>query len=464
MKHAVFKLSLVSVMAASALASVFVGCSSSTTTPADTDGGDETPVPSKCPTPTGPAVEHQGTIAADETWGPGLHRVKSMVTVGKKATLTIAPCAVVKMAAGTRFLVGGTVAGEESFLVASGKADEPIVIEAETDTKWNDLLVYPKGKVTLAYTTLRGGGGPDGRDGATLHLFGDANAPPQALASVDHVTIEGSERYGVYMETHGAFTSDSHDLVVRGSGEMPVRTTAATAYSVPTGKYTGNATDAMRLVGSQGYDMVTESTVFHDRGVPYVVGGDRALPEIPIVGANGPATLTLEAGVTLKFITSDRASGIWVDRGTSNVAAKGILKIAGTADRKVTLTSAEATPKPGDWVGIVFGNQPSSENSIENAVIEYAGGDTGTRGFSCGTPGSDDPISNEAAITILGEPSRAFVTGTRIAHSAKNGIERGWTGRAVDFLPGNTFEDVANCKQTRNRIPDTQCPSPPVCD
>jgi hypothetical protein len=96
--------------------------------------------------------------------------------------------------------------------------------------------------------------------------------------------------------------------------------------------------------------------------------------------------------------------------------------------------------------------------------VEYAGGDTGTRGFSCGTVPSADPPSNEAAIAIFGLPASAFVTNTTIVKSAANGIERAWTGGVVDFLPTNTFTDVAFCRQTYPRPAAGSCPDPAPCD
>lgn len=431
---------------------------------ADNDAGTDAPVPSKCAPPTGPAIEHHTTIQADETWGPGLHVMTFGVAIRKNATLTIAPCAVVRVKKDYELSVGSGNVGDGGTLVAEGKPDEPIVFEAADADPWADILVSSQGSARLAYVTLRGGGGTYARRGASLHLFGDQYSPIKALASVDHVTVENSGKYGVYLESRGAFSPDSHDLVIRGTKGMPMSVSAPASQSIPSGTYTGNKIDAIRLSGG-GYDDYHEDGVIHDRGVPYMVGGDGNFGELSVVGGPaGPATLTIEAGVTLEFPKSDRNSGLWVDRSTGDHPAGGILKVLGTAAKPVTFTSSEATPKPGDWVGIVFGAIPNAANKIDHARVEYAGGDTGTRGFSCGTPGSDDVISNEAGIAILGQPTSAFVTNTVIANSAKNGIERAWLGTTIDFMATNTFENIAFCKQTANRTPNVACPTPPVCD
>lgn len=424
-------------------------------------GGDAAIV-SKCAPVSGEGTTHNKDIFADETWGPGLHVVTFTISVSKKATLTLAPCAVVRFTKDTGMFVGGASEGEDGVLVAEGKADEPIVIEGTTTDKWKDIQVYPKGQARLRFVTLRGGGGPTSRNGATLHLYGDANKPAQALAKVESVTIEDSGKYGLFMETRGALSADSTGLTIRGSGDMPMRVSGATVSSVPPGNYTGNKNDTIRLAASAGYDVVADDQTIHDRGVPYFIGGDGALNELTIQGPTTPV-LTIEAGVTLRFPKSTGSSGVWIDRSSSDVPAKGVLKVLGTAQKPVVFTSAEASPAAGDWIGLVFGGIPSANDKVEFARIDFAGGDTGIRNFSCGTPGSDDVPSNEAGIILLGKPVGQFVTNTTIANSAKNGIERGWFGDSIDFLPTNKFENIAFCTQTLNRPQVGICPDPPPC-
>lgn len=463
MKRALFVLPLV------LLASTY-GCESSSIAPSGdggTDAGDEeVPVPSKCTTPTDPPVEHKNAVTADETWGAGYHDITFNLTIEKGATVTVAPCAIVRFAGPYTINVGNTPEGNGGKLVAKGKADEPILFEGKDGGGWGNVLVWHTGYADLAYVTMRNGGGTEtSRDGGTLHLYGSQYEGFQELATVDHVTIEKSKRYGVVLETHAGFSAASKNLTIRESGELAMFVGLPSVGSIPPGKYTGNTTDAIRLVGSAAYDVLGYDQTVHDRGVPYVVGGEGSFGSLRIEGTTAVATLTVEAGVTMKFPKADRSSVIEVSSGTGARPAKGALKIVGTAQKPVTLTSSEATPQKGDWVGIVFGNVPDPSNTIDHARIEYTGGDTGIRGFSCGTPGHDDVISNEGAILILGQPAKAFVTNTTIAHSLKNGIERGWTlGQDYDFMATNTFEDIDWCKQTKPKPQTGSCPTPPLCD
>lgn len=425
------------------------------TNPPD-DGG---PVPSRCPTPTGAPIKHDKQIDVDETWGAGLHELAFDVSVRKNATLTIEPCAVIRVVASRGLAVGTGNVGDGGKLVALGKADLPIVIEGKDGARWTNILVNPMGTANLAYVTIRNAGERSSRGGAGLHLVGDGTKPMQELATVDHVTIEDTLRYGAVLEARAGFTAASRDLVVKGAGDMALRVSAAALGTIPTGTYTGNKTDAIRIYS----EIIDADVTLRNRGVPYVVGGDGQFNELSVMGKDGTApVLTIEAGVVMKFGKVN--SGLFVDRFTGTTAARGVLRVLGTAANPVVFTSNEPTPAPGDWTGIHFRMVPSSQNKIDHARIEYAGADTGVRNFSCGTPPSPDPASNEAAIAILGQPANAFVTNTTIVNSAANGIERGWIGTPVDFVSTNTFTQVAWCKQTFPRPAAGPCPDPAPCD
>lgn len=424
------------------------------------DGG---PVPSRCPVPTGAPIPHNKNIEVDETWGAGLHELTFDVGVRKNATLTIEPCAVIRVVASRGLYVGTVNEGDGGKIVALGKADLPILIEGKDGARWTSLLVNPKGTVNLAYVTLRNTGERASRGGAGLHVVGDGTKPMQELATVDHVTIEDSLKYGVVLEARAGFTAASRDLVVKGAGDMALRVSAASIGTIPTGTYTGNTNNAIRI-----YSEVIESDVtLRDRGVPYVIGGDGQFSELSVMGKEGTApVLTIEAGVVMKFIKpTSGGSGLFVDRFTGTTPARGVLRALGTAAKPIVFTSNEATPAAGDWTGIHFRMVPLAQNKIDHARIEYAGADTGVRNFSCGTPPSPDPSSNEAAIAILGQPPSGFsITNTVIANSAANAIERGWSGTPVDFLATNTFTGIAYCRQTFPRPIAAACPDPAPCD
>lgn len=429
---------------------------------AATDGGEE-PVASKCPVPTGAPIEHSKTVNIDETWGAGLHDVTFDIDIRKDATLTLEPCAVVRIVASRGITAGTANIGDGGKLVAKGKADLPIVIQGKDGARWGSVLVYALGYADLAYVTIKDAGERSSRGGAALHLYGDQFKPIQPLATVDHVTLEGALKYGAVLEGRGAFAPGSQSLTVKGAGDMALRVGGPTLGTIPSGKYTGNTTDAIRIFGSAAGDIIDADVTIRDLGVPYVVGGDGQFNEMSVQGADGTApVLTIEAGVTLKF--GKATSGLFIDRASTTNPSRGVLRALGTAAKPVTFTSNEATPAAGDWTGIHLRGIPNAQTKIDFARVEYAGGDTGTRGFSCGTPVATDMPSNEAAIAIFGQPTSAFVTNTVILKSAANAFERAWTGTPIDFKATNTFTDVAYCSQTFPRPTAAACPDPAPCD
>lgn len=434
---------------------MFLACEPAPDTVGPTDGG----IVNRCPAPPPGIKTHTGNITADETWGPGYHNVDFDVSIRSGATLTIEPCAIVRVI-GSRGLNVGFSTSDKGNLVAKGLADKPILFEGQSG-KWGGILVNPPGKADLAYVVIKDGGDPAAsRGGGALHLLGDGTQPLQEIATVDHVTIQGAPKYGVILETKAGFASTSRDLVIEGSGNTPMRVSTAAMGTIPTGKYTGNAIDGIRLYS----DLIVADVTMHDRGVPYVPGGDGQFPEISVVGTTTTvAMLTIEAGVTIKF-SKHASSGLHIQRSSTDAPSTGALQVLGTADKPVVFTSNEAAPAPGDWLGIMLRGVPDPRTKINFARVEFAGGDTGTRNFSCGTPPSADPSSNEAAIQIYGQPTSPFVTNTIMTKSAANGIERGWQGTPVDFLATNTFDGIQYCRQTFPRPASGPCPDPIPCD
>jgi flagellar hook assembly protein FlgD len=95
-------------------------------------------------------------------------------------------------------------------------------------------------------------------------------------------------------------------------------------------------------------------------------------PGLPWEVTNGElvqtGTLTIAAGTIVRFTSS---GGLYIT---------GILSAIGTSANPITLTSAKATPAPGDWTGIIF--QPNNTGSqIKYATVAY-GGNTGVYGAS----------------------------------------------------------------------------------
>lgn len=410
-----------------------------------------------CPAPTGAGTNHGDTISADETWTAAAspHIVTSAVKVATGATLTIEPCAVVKLKSGAGIEVDG-------HLTANGTATQPITFDAADATQpWNSLRVFGPGTLTLAYATVNGGGSDTTNSYGLIEARGDQTAAAQPILKVDHVTVTGAAAYGVSLRSGGAFTADSQALTISGAKTAPLRIVPRLASNIPSGSYTGNMLDAI-VVETEAYgDITLEDVTFHERGVPYVIGLDKTAGDLVVGTGSTLTTLTVEAGAVLKF--KKPSGALHVDSGSSAQPAHGALVARGTAAKPVVFTSAAATPAAGDWLGIAFGNQPDSHDALDHVEIRYAGGPSQANSFHCMPPTGALSQNEDAALTVYGQPASAFLTNSLIADSAALGVNLAYHGTFVDFTPTNTFTGVASCKVSTPRASDGSCPSTVMC-
>ncbi|MFY0570956.1 hypothetical protein ACN28E_44980 [Archangium lansingense] len=400
-----------------------------------------------CSTPTGAPIEHQGSILAPETWSASSpHVVAADLLV--RATVTVEPCTVVRM--GPARSIGLDSGGS---IVAAGTQARPVRFEPlDASQPWGQFRIYAGGSARLTWTVLSGGGNPSSAE-ATVRVSAGADLPGPRPLFVDHVTIEGSRGPGVLLNGTGGFAEGSTTLVIRDSGSdarpEPLAINANALGTLPSGTYTGNRSDTIFVspnVASASIFFVGASATVRALGVPYVVDG------LQVGGPNVSATLTVEAGVELRF---QPEKTLRVYDGNSALIA------AGTTSRPVVFTSARATPTAGDWAGIRFDGL-SSDSRLESVWVRYAGGACQCSGFGCNyLPGSFDVSS---AILVFQQPAAPFIANSRIEDSAGHGILRGWNGSdGVGFLETNVFARVFGCTQTTPRDVEARCPSNPPC-
>jgi hypothetical protein len=138
------------------------------------------------------------------------------------------------------------------------------------------------------------------------------------------------------------------------------------------------------------------------------------------------------------------------------------LVIKGTNLAPVRLTSAVATPAPGDWAGLWLITSVGSQ--LDNVIIEYAGGDAGIGPVSCGPidPNAHQPYRHTAAL-LVGDgsdlqyaPPAGLVTNGTFRNNAGNfSIDSVWQSNV--FGPSlnatNTFTASSKvCTQSKNYI------------
>ena len=458
-------LALGSLLSLFGVAPHFGGCSSSDASPLQgdaavdpgDDAGTDANVPSTCAPVTGEGTKHSRAAAADETWTAATspHVVDAALTIAAGRTLTVEPCAVVRLKGAIGLLVEGK-------LLALGAADKPIRIErGDAATAWTSIEARKGSELRLSHVTVEGGGNANGgrpTQSGAFDIRGDQDLATQPIFFADHVTVKGSQSLGVWVREGGGFAPGSTDLAITGGASFPISIWGSAAGTLPSGTYTGNATDEIILPAMGGRDDIKADTTFTDRGVPYRIGGPTGGKSLTVGASGSIPLLTIAAGVTMRF---DKDVRIDVE-ATSN-AATGALRAEGTAAKPIVFTSAAAAPAAGDWVGIEFEGTPDPRDKVAFATISYAGGSSQVSSFDCPGPLSVN-FANEGAILIIGgKPATAFVTNTTIDHSAGDGIVRGWTGEPVELLATNTFTNVARCNQSFPKPSAGICPNPAPC-
>ncbi len=436
------------------------------TVPGNDAGTTPTPVET-CKAPTKGPTLHKGDIAADETWAADAspHIIEGNVTVRNARTLTIEPCAEVLVAKDAYLQIAFPGTPNQGALIAEGTANKPIRFAGKDGARWGSIFVEAPGTARLAYVTIDGAGADDFQHGASLTAVGDGVDGADPLVFIDHVTITKSRGTGAWMQRGATFMPNSHDLTIKESGseQFPyaIEIEEHALDALPSGSYTGNALDEILLDprGGQtaGSGILADSTI-HDHGVPYHVG--RSTGTSLIIGGRTDGqlvTLTIEPGVKMKF---GAGGALKVQHFTTDKPSTAAIRALGTAAKPIVLTSAAATPKAGDWMGVWFGGIPGDTNTLDHVQIEYAGGDCGCILNTC-----SNIAEHEGAIIFTAQPPKAFVTNTKFVSIANHAITEGYDGAFVDFRPTNEFTGVAGCKQTRPRVSKTSCPQPlPACD
>lgn len=408
--------------------------------------------PTTCELPTGAGTDHGSAPTADETWTAAAspHTVTANITLPAGRTVTIEPCAIVRMRGAVGLLVEGK-------LLAEGTTDRPIRIEGtDAATPWTTIEARRGAELRFAHVTVDGGGNANGgriAEYGMLDIRGDQDAPTQPILFADHLTLSGSRSLGILVREGGGFASGSTDLTITGGATYPISIWGRAAGTLPTGTYTGNAIDEILLPALGGRDDIKEDTTLKALGAPYRVGG----PLLRVLGSPAPV-LTIQAGTTLRFADNAR---LHIETGPAGPG--GALIAAGTAAAPITFTSAATAPVAGSWVGLVFSGMLDPRNQIANARISFAGGPSQISSFDCQSP-LNTGFSNEGGIVIAGtQPPSGFVTNTTIATSAGDGVVRGWTGSPVDFLATNTFTAITRCNETFPKPTGGACPVPAPC-
>jgi hypothetical protein len=421
-----------------------------------------TPVVVPCGQSSGALVTHSADIATSESWaGDGVtHLVPNSISIRGSAIVNVLPCAVVALGPGASITVR-----DNARLVSAGTGNTRFVVFRRNDTNqaWGALRGFTATSlIDLTWTRLENGGAFGGLSDPTIAVIGAGyGSPPVAVLRTDNVVIQGSRGVGVYIDANAAFTGDSRQLQITGSGGRPFHTTMMSLGSVPSGAYAGNGINEI-LIHGPGANVFANLTV-DDFGVPVRIPftGIYVGPVSPVTT---PVTLTLRPGVIFKFPRQAGQPGARVTFGTNGSAPNnlvGVLNAIGTAAKPIVFTSGEANPAPGDWVGLWLNTANGSR--LDYVEISYAGGTTGIQSNNCRPLNTED----QAALFVGSfsdqyVPPSDLITNSRITNSAYYGINAMWlagTFNAPNLTATNVFQNNARCRQTYNGVlPPGTCP------
>ena len=345
----------------------------------------------------GTVVTHNANISASETWtGAGtVHLVTAPISILAPATVTIQKCAIVKLASGVSIDVrGDTATGAIARLVAAGDdfVTGRVVFDKSGATAWGRLRGFNKNSIIeLANTVVRNGGNVGGSQLDAVISLNGAGPLPDPMLKVTNVLVSAPAGAGIYF-SNAAFVAGSQGLQIDDQADAMLAMPAMALGSVPPGTTSGSANAAVNEIrvveNANVFDNLTIATPvpIHFKTDSVHVGGlaPGFVPDL---------TLTLEAGVTLKFERASTTPTLVTFGDIGQVSDKNAaLVVRGTAAQPVRFTSAKATPAPGDWAGLWL--MTSNGSQIDHAIIEYAGGDAAIGPVNCGP---FDPSINQKA-------------------------------------------------------------------
>ena len=385
---------------------------------------------------------HSGTLAGDETWtSDKVHVITADVTIPTNRVLTIQAGTVVKFQIGDidlfvdgvlslqstptskiafvsyrNDLYGGDTNGDGTATSAASGDWGTICYRTATTNRLHDALVRFGGRTNTNMIDVYGGavvtiqraviesslyrGVRVGN--ANSHLTVDrctfAGHTEQAIyvesATTASVTdnIVATSKYGVYVSAVGSMAATGNMFTANTWG---VYQNSATVWSLTNNTFTSNTYPVYQGPWDLGYGgntftknqyqaivvggTLSQNATWEDvqgLGLAYVVNADVTIP--------AGKTLTIGAGVVVKFMAVDNLAQENVYTYRNDLIVTGTLNLLGTAGQRVVFTSsrddtyggdsngdgAATTPATGNWGAIKYTNPA---NVLHDVVVRYGG-------------------------------------------------------------------------------------------
>ena len=304
-----------------------------------------------------------GVIVYSQTWQTQpvpYHLSGPVLDVGGTTTpaLTLQPGTILKLDPDLEIRL------QQGRLNAEGTAAAPITFErADPAQPWHRIF-FNGAATTVPISTWRhvildGGGGSNPlAEDATVYLSSSRGTEGDGPV-MDAVTVTNSSTYGFLVRINETDPTPMRfsNLTVTGSARAPIHLWASAAGGLgPGNALTGNAIDAIEVMGTGLGGGVTYDASWRAQSVPY-----RLLNLTPVGHARSPV-LTIEPGTTLEITPT---ASIRVNSGG--------LVLAGTPTAPITVTRV---PGAAAWDHLFFEANINPASRIAYANVMY-GGTTG---------------------------------------------------------------------------------------
>lgn len=253
-------------------------------------------------------------------------------------------------------------------LRATGTETDPIVFDADNPAvKWSRILFSGAANHSiLQHVILNNGGGnnPTATAG-TLEFAATLEANPLPSPTLDHVTVNHSGAYGLYLQVNSNDVSPPSitHLTVHNSARAAVLANAQALGGFGRGNiFTDNAPNTVQVIHG-GASRLYRNQIWRGQGVPYEMLG---MATVAAASSADPyPTLKIEAGTVFLM-----HPGAGLDIGTS-LGRGGALVVEGTEDSPVTFTRLESGGAHWDKLRLTL--YPGTKAALEYVELSHGG-------------------------------------------------------------------------------------------
>ncbi|MFW6063750.1 MAG: Ig-like domain-containing protein [Chloroflexota bacterium] len=282
--------------------------------------------------------------------------VRNDVTVTLEAGSNVTMCGAhhIRVEGGGNLRAIGTEAAPITF-----DADDPAV-------PWDAIQFLGEANHSvLRHVILNDGGGDDPAASKGSVEFINLAANPRPSPTLDHVTVNNSGAYGLYLQVDSGDASPPSisNVTIDNSAVAAVLANAQALGGFGGGNtYTNNAPDTIQVIAG-GASRLDRSQIWRNQGVPFEMLGTAT---VAAPSGNDPfPTLTVEAGTTFLMHPDAR-----LDIGTSSGRGASLLA-EGTAEAPITFTRLDGASAP--WDKLRLSLYPEAEVRLQHVALSFGG-------------------------------------------------------------------------------------------